>query len=315
MRRTTLILLAIAVAALMLAACGDDGGDPAVGEDAFDGVAGADGADAPAGGADRASVASVAPAAAPAPDGSASLDLLGRTIIRNASLALEVESVSESFDAVSAVAAGHGGFVSDSSLVRSGDDEAARFARLTLRVPAERFEQVLDDLRALAVEVTSASTSAQDVSGEVTDLESDLRNLRAVEAQYLELLGRANTIGEVLQVQDRLNQTRNGIERAEGRIALLRSLADLATLHVELRTPDAPPIVAEPGSSTPLDAAADAWEASLATLNVLAAVVLSAVVFSWWLLPLLALAWLALRRWGRHVALPRATIDTPGSNS
>ena len=281
MRRTTIPLAATALLALALAACG--------------GFA----SDAPA--EDRASAASVTTESAPqaAGEGAGSLDLLGRTIIRNGSLSLEVESVSEAFDAVNAVAIGNGGFVADSSFFRNGgggDGEGSQFARMTLRVPAERFQQTLDDLRALAIEVTSVSTSSQDVTGEVTDLESDLRNLRAVEAQYLELLGRAGAIGEILQVQDRLTQTRSQIERIEGRIALLGSLADLATLQVELRPPPLSPVVSQ-GGSGPLHAAGEAWDASLATLGAIATVGIVAVVYSWWLLPLVILVALALRRW------------------
>ena len=297
-RPVTALLAATALLALaFVAACGDDDGAQSRDEDG--GGASADftsGADVVAPQGDRATFVTSESAPPTPAGGGGSLDLLGRTIIRNASLALEVESVAESFDAVSAVAAGNGGFVADSAFFRNGDDEAAQFARLTVRVPAERFQQTLDDLRALAIEVTAVSTSSQDVTGEVTDLESDLRNLRAVEGQYLALLGRADEIGAILQVQDRLFQTRSQIERVEGRIALLRSLADLATLQVELHAPDAPPIVAE-GGSGPLHAAGEAWDASLATLGAIATVGLVVVVFSWWLLPLLVLLLLGLRRW------------------
>ncbi len=301
MRRTPILLVATALLALVLAACGGD--SDALRSEGDDGASTTDGGGF-AGGApaeDRDSVASLSAEFAPlvAGDGAGSLDLLGRTIIRNGSLSLEVESVSEAFDAVNAVAIGNGGFVADSSFFRngdSGDGEGSQFARMTLRVPAERFQQTLDDLRALAIEVTSVSTSSQDVTGEVTDLESDLRNLRAVEAQYLELLGRAGAIGEILQVQDRLTQTRSQIERTEGRIALLGSLADLATLQVELRTPPLTAVVSE-GGSGPLHAAGEAWAASLATLGAIATVGIVAVVYSWWLLPLVIVVALALRRW------------------
>ena len=301
MRRTTILLAATALLALVLAACSGDG--DALRSEGDDGASTTDGGGfavgAPA--EDRDSVASLSAESAPqvAGDGAGSLDLLGRTIIRNGSLSLEVESVSEAFDAVNAVAIGNGGFVADSSFFRNadtGDGEGSQFARMTLRVPAERFQQTLDDLRALAIEVRSVSTSSQDVTGEVTDLESDLRNLRAVEAQYLELLGRAGAIGDILQVQDRLTQTRSQIERVEGRIALLGSLADLATLQVELRTPPLTPVVSE-GGSGPLHAAGEAWAASLATLGAIATVGIVAVVYSWWLLPLVIVVALALRRW------------------
>ena len=231
--------------------------------------------------------------------GVASASLLGRTIIRDGSVVLEVESVTTAFDAVRTLAAANGGFVAQSSFAgdfgTDDDDDTPRYAygSLTLRIPAERFDRVVADLRSLAVRVLSASTSSQDVTGEVTDLESDLRNLRAVEAQYLELLGRASAVNDVLLVHDRLNQTRGQIERIEGSLALLESLADLSTIHVELqaRAPGAPT-----GGDGLLDAGRAGWESSLAVLNTLARAGLAVIAFSWWLVPVVVLVLLLYRR-------------------
>ena len=126
-------------------------------------------------------------------EGVSSANVLGRTIIRNGYVSLEVESVGVAFEAAQALALTHGGYVADSSFSGGfgGDDDEERFtyASLTLRIPADRFDRVVDDLRTLALSVISISTNTQDITGEVTDLESDLRNLRAVESTYLELLG------------------------------------------------------------------------------------------------------------------------------
>ena len=324
MRNIIRIAVAVTGLALLGAACSTS-------QDASDEAARSEPESAAIGGfargqddSDGAAVASIAvgdsAGAFPAPSSerAGSADLLGRTIIRSGSVALEVESVDASFEAVRSIAVANGGFVADSTFfggsptaggANGGRDEGPRFAALALRIPAERFEQVVADLRGLAIRVTSISTSSQDVTGEVTDLESDLRNLRAVESQYLTLLGRADAIGDVLQVQDRINQTRAQIERAEGRLALLESLADLATLRVELQAPGTP-VVAEGGSSGPLDAARAGWEASLDTLRNIASVGLATVAYSWWLLPFITIALVALRRWGAPLRRPRATMDT-----
>ena len=318
MRRTarrTLVLAiaALAVLALTLAACSDDGG--ADGDDAWYGET----EDAPAAGSTTASVASAPALAADGGgyggEGGGAANLLGRTIIRDGYVALEVASVAEAFEAVRAIASAHGGYVADSSL--SGAASAARefgpgepgraSAHLTLRVPADRFDRAIADLRALALTVVTVSTSTRDVTGEVTDLASDLRNLRAVEAQYLELLGRADEVGDVVLVYDRLTQTRGQIERIEGSLALLEELADLSTLRVQLdeRSPDAPT-----GGDGLLDAARGGWESSLVVLNGLARGALAAAAFSWWLVPVVVVALAVLYRRG----LPRRRgggMDTP----
>jgi hypothetical protein len=221
-----------------------------------------------------------------------------------------VESVVDTFERISGIATAAGGFVADSGFRGRDEDQSAS---MTLRVPAGRFEAVLADLRALAVEVNSVSTSAQDVTGEVTDLESALRNLRAVEQQYLELLGRAGEIGDVLMVQDRLNQVRYEIEQVQGRIQLLDRLAEMATLSVSLR-PVVDEVVAETGSG-PLHEARQAWNASLETLAGIATVALVAVVYSWWLLPLIVIAGFMLRRAYRNRSRAVMVVAPPSIDS
>ena len=232
-------------------------------------------------------------------EGVSSASVLGRTIIRNGYVSLEVESVGVAFEAAQALALTHGGYVADSSFSGGfgGDDDEERFtyASLTLRVPADRFDRVVDDLRALALSVLSISTNTQDVTGEVTDLESDLRNLRAVESTYLELLGEATEVGDVVLVHDRLTQTRGQIERIQGSLALLQSLSDLSTLRVELQS--MPPDDPADGDSL-LDALRGGWEASLATLNIVARATLAVVAFSWWIVPVVAVVLAVLYRRG-----------------
>ena len=285
----------LAALTLALAACSDDSRSPASEEDAS--YAQTTSSSVGAATADYAEEGE-----AYGGDGAASsLSVLGRTIIRNGYVALQVESVGQAFEAAQALAATHGGYVADSSF--SGDlgdrdeDDEERFtyASLTLRIPADRYDHVVTDLRSLALRVLSISTNTRDVTGEVTDLESDLRNLRAVESQYLELLGRASEVGDVVLVHDRLTQTRGQIERIQGSLALLQSLADLSTLHVELQSL-APDDEADGGSL--LDAARDGWEASLATLNVIAKATLAIIAFSWWLVPIVVVVLAVLYRRG-----------------
>ncbi len=281
-------------------------------------------APAPAGGA----AAQAAPEAVPAMP---SLDFLGRSIIRTGTIELEVDSVTESFERVSSIATAAGGFVSESRFFgrqadptvaprtgtepRETESTIARTpqggASLTLRVPASRFDDVVTQLRGVAVEVRSISTGSQDVTGDVTDLESTLRNLRAVEARYIEMLGSARTTAEILQIQDRLNQTRAQIERADGRLAGLRRLADMSTLTVSLSPVSPPSTDQRPGTFAPVG---EAWEASLEALRSLALGVLVALAFGWWMVPLGALAVWAASRLLRNTtakAQPYASIDTP----
>ncbi len=223
-----------------------------------------------------------------------------RLMIRTGSMDLVVKSVPDAVQSVRDTASALGGFVSDSSLNGSGDQQTAQ---ITLRVPSAKLDDAIARLKGLAVEVRTASTSSRDVTEEVTDIEASLRNLRSVEAQYTQLLGRATNVTDVLQVQQRLDATRLQIDRTEARRKVLASQSDLATLSVSMRST----VVAGSGR---LAAIEQAWAASLRTLDRLITGAIVTVVFFWWLIPLAAIAlWIGLRdakrRRARMATAPR----------
>ncbi len=223
-------------------------------------------------------------------------DVLGRKVIRNATLELTVEDVGAAVQQVQNAADAAGGFVSGSSLstespqATPGPDgkqpRPRQAATMTIKVPAESFAAVMSKLRGVAKEVRSENSDSSEVTEEYTDLQARVRNLQATEQQYLALLARAQAIPDILTVQDRLNQVRLDIEQAQGRIQLLDSLADMATITVNLGLP---PVVAEqaqvqqePGWA---QAAWDnAWDASRDVLRSLGTAGITAAVVAAWLI-------------------------------
>ncbi len=233
---------------------------------------------------------------------------LDRKIIMTATLSLETDEVSKRFEDVGNIAAQYGGFISSSAF---GNDEDLQTASITVRLPTESYQNALIALRKLG-DVTAEQSNASDVTEEYTDLDSRLRSLRAVEAQYIEFLTRATTIDEILTVQDRLNATRIEIEQVQGRINLLDNQADLATITVHLEQPVVEPAPkTDDGKTTPVEALENGWEASLELLAGTAAVVLVVVAFSWWLVPVAAVALYFVRRQSKAMRERQAALPPP----
>ena len=237
---------------------------------------------------------------------------LDRKIIMTATLNLETEAVSKRFEDVGNIAAQYGGFITSSSF---GNDDEQQTASITIRVPTQNYQNALVALRKLG-EVTAEQSNASDVTEEYTDLDSRLRGLRAVEAQYMEFLTRAATIDEILTVQDRLNATRIEIEQVQGRVNLLNNQTDLATITVHL---DPPVLQPQPktddGKTSPVEALQEGWEASLELLAGAAAVVLVVVAFSWWLVPVGAVGAYIVRRQAKSMKERQATLPPPAATA
>lgn len=176
------------------------------------------------------------PAAEPAPgEPGGSLNAFDRMIIRQGHLSLAVESTDQALARIRQIAAASGGFVSEVSTHRR---DGQLFASLTLRIPAQSFDQTLEQLKDVAQEVRSESVSGRDVTEEFIDLTARLRNLEATEAELLALLTEVRqslrSVDQVLIVHRELMRVREEIERIEGRRQFLQNAADLATLSVEL---------------------------------------------------------------------------------
>jgi len=208
-----------------------------------------------------------------------------RKIIQNSSLELQVEDVAESYQDVARIALEAGGFVLDSSASPTQDRP---HADLTIRVPTTQYSSVLDLLRGLAIRVENETSTAQDVTEQYTDLEARLRSAQAVEIRYLDLLDRAQTIDDILKIQDRLSPIRLEIEQIQGQMNVMDTLSDMATISVSLST-EPPALVSSDSHPDPLKAAGDGWEASLLFLRAVGAGVFAAATFLWWLAPILVI--------------------------
>jgi hypothetical protein len=159
-------------------------------------------------------------------------------------------------------------------------------------------------LRSLGEKVTTDSISGQDVTEEYVDLKSRERNLRATEESLLRLYDRAENVEEALSIQRELTTVRGEIELVQGRIKYLdqRSTYSQITLNIQPVTSPPPP---RP-TWDPKDVVERAWSASLSVLQVMATAIISAVVFGWWLAPVLVGGFLWWRRRNRD-SRPAAT--------
>jgi Flp pilus assembly protein TadB len=108
---------------------------------------------------------------------------------------------------------------------------------LVVRVPAAQFSQTMEEIRAAGARVVQEKITGQDVTEEFLDLEARIKNQKALEAQFLEIMKRAAKVEEALDVQKELADVRTEIEKLEGRRRFLENQASLSTINVTLQPP------------------------------------------------------------------------------
>ena len=153
-------------------------------------------------------------------------------------------------------------------------------------MPSGAYGSVLNQLREIADDVRSESSTTSDRTADFVDMEARLRNLEATEATYLALLGKAETIADILTIQERINDVRLETELIQGSLNVLNDLSDLATIIVQLR----PPLVVEAGEAGwAREAWENAWEGSQEVLEAMGtAAIVGGVVLAWIAVPGLA---------------------------
>jgi hypothetical protein len=223
-----------------------------------------------------------------------------RMIVRTADMRIIVADTTKTVDAVTKSVEAMGGFVSGSNIWREG--ELLR-ATLKLRVPADKLTATIASIRGLARRVDTETIASEDVSQEFVDLESQVRNLEATEAELRELLvvARKNSrkAADVLEVHEQLTVIRGQIEQARGRMRYLSQVTAMSSIALDV-VPDAiaKPVV-EPGWQ-PIVIAKDAVRALVVALQSIATVGIWVLVYVVPIFGMLALvlvaAWKILRR-------------------
>ncbi len=163
---------------------------------------------------------------------SAAIETVDRKVIKNGSLDLLVKSAEQTAKDIQGVAGRLGGFTAGVDIYNVAQD--AKSGNITIRIPAEKFVVAFDEIKKFAVKVERENSSAQDITEQYIDLESRLKNFKAQEAQYLEIMKKAYTIEDILNVSSRLSEVRGQIERLEGQLKYLTSQVEMASISVSL---------------------------------------------------------------------------------
>jgi len=172
-------------------------------------------------------------------------------------------------------------------------------AYVTVRVPSAKYAAFVADAANLGTVITE-SESADDVTQQHVDMVARLGNLNAEQARLRQLFAKANTVKDMLAVEQELTRVQGDIESLKAQINYLENQAAMATVTLELSEPKA--VVAPAGTDWGVQTAlTDSIRAFVSTMNILIVVlgpVLALLVFLG--LPAALIAWLVYRRIKRH---------------
>jgi len=249
MRRTTITAIALA-AILSLAGCSASGAADAGSYEAPRGVP------APAGGV---SVQEDGTGGGVSfPDGTTS-DEATRQVVTTGSMTVTADDPLTAAEDAVGVVEGAGGRVDARSEQAAGQDQPAS-AQLTLRIPADSLQDVIDDLKALG-RADRVTLGSDDVTRASQDLDARISALRASIERLTAMIANATETDDLIALETAISDRQAQLESME---AQQRDLADqvaMATISLELRSPAGAP---RTGPGDFLAGVGAGWDAFLA---------------------------------------------------
>ena len=158
-----------------------------------------------------------------------------RSIVYTGSITVRVEDVNAAAARAIGFATAAGGFVGqDNRNSGEGSDNAS----LTLRVPAEKFSAVVDQLAGLGTEETRG-ISTEDVTEETIDLDARIVVQQARVDSGRRLLGQAKSLSDLVMLEREVATRESDLASLQAKKRRLADLTALSTITVVLLDPDA----------------------------------------------------------------------------
>jgi hypothetical protein len=159
-----------------------------------------------------------------------------RIVIQNADLSIVVKDVNARAQQIQDMAKGMGGFVVSVNSYQTYASNGTKVpqAQVVVRVPQEKLDEALTEIKKDAVEVQNETRSGQDVTDQYVDLQSRLTAKEAAEAQLLKIMQDATRTEDVLAVYTQLQQIQSDIEVLKGQIKYIEQSAALSAISVNV---------------------------------------------------------------------------------
>ncbi|GAB3137901.1 DUF4349 domain-containing protein [Amycolatopsis stemonae] len=178
-----------------------------------------------------------------------------RKLSRSARLELTATKVVDVVAQARGIAVGAGGYTGQES---TGDESAT----LSLAVPSDKLDPVLDQLSHLGSSMVKRELNTQDVTEQVVDVEARLTTQRKSVERIRALLSQATSVSDITSIESELTSRESALESLEQQRNSLAGSVAMATVAMTIRSVAAPPPPPEDHSGF-LGGLAGGWSAFL----------------------------------------------------
>jgi len=157
------------------------------------------------------------------------VETVERKIIKQGSIKFETADIKKTKSLIVQTVQDLNGYISKDNVY----DYSDRYEhRLTIRIPAEKFDLLLKTISESVDKLDSKNIDVLDVTEEYIDIEARVKTKKELQAKYIELLKKATKVEEILSIEKEIGNIQTEIESVEGRMKYLADRIAFSTLTV-----------------------------------------------------------------------------------
>jgi hypothetical protein len=166
-------------------------------------------------------------------DAAPNLEVEERMVVTSSRLSLVVKNVKETLESIENRANTLGGYMVTRDFSKP---EHTSTGNITIIIPAEDREQMLNDLRNMAVKVVSEKLIGEDITDQYMDAEARLQTHYKTKAIFESMLEKAETVEEIMKVQKQVLSEQQQIDAIKGQLEYMQKTAQTTRITVYVST-------------------------------------------------------------------------------
>lgn len=155
-------------------------------------------------------------------------------LVRNGHISAYVDSLSNSKQKVAELLKSHTAHIENEN---QSDEYSSTVLRLTIKVPAEKFQTLFDGIVKISEKIRSHSVNVDDVLKQYTDIQSRLQNKKELQNRLRALVQKAVKISDILEIERELARVSEDIDASVKIMKQYENDARMSTINLDFSEP------------------------------------------------------------------------------
>ena len=159
--------------------------------------------------------------------------VITKKIIKDGRLGLQVVNLQTAKQKIDSLVKAAGGYYANENLKNSDNQSGYE---LVIRIPVVNFDRFVGSAEKGSEKVLYKEIQARDVTEEFVDLNTRINSKRNSLARYNEIMKKANTVKDIIEIEESIRVLQEEIESTEGRLRYLNDCVNYSTLNMTIST-------------------------------------------------------------------------------